>query len=128
MRLYIDNILVMTKHNFVYRLKPLEKVLQKLAEDKLKVNTENPFFGCTENEYLSLWVGKDGARTVKSKVDTIKVVDAATNICGSYHVVGHIKYYRDMYHKHEHTLSPLPKLFSTRVKFKCTGKEKHKSV
>ena len=37
-RSYIDNVAVITKHNFADHLKALENVLWKLAEEGLKVN------------------------------------------------------------------------------------------
>ena len=37
-RLYINIILVITKHDFEFHIKALDKVLQKLAESGLKVN------------------------------------------------------------------------------------------
>ena len=40
-RAYIDDKIVITKNNFEDHLKALDKVLQRLAEAKLKVNAEN---------------------------------------------------------------------------------------
>ena len=50
-RTYIDDVLVITKNNFEEHLKALDRVLQKLAEVGLKLNTEKSFFGRTETEY-----------------------------------------------------------------------------
>ena len=44
---YIDDVLVITKNNFQYHIKDLDRVLQILAEAGLKVNTEKYFFGQT---------------------------------------------------------------------------------
>ena len=35
---YIENLLVITKYYFTYHMKAIEKVLQKLAEEGLKLN------------------------------------------------------------------------------------------
>ena len=40
---YIYDVLIITKNDFVGHLKALEKVLQKIAETGLKVNTQNIF-------------------------------------------------------------------------------------
>ena len=40
LRAYIDDILVITKNNIEDHLKALDRVLQRLAEAVLKVNTE----------------------------------------------------------------------------------------
>ena len=39
-RLYIDDVLVITKHNFADYLKVLENFLHKLEEEVLKLKTE----------------------------------------------------------------------------------------
>ena len=65
---YIDHVLVTSKHDFLDHLKALEKVLQKLAEVILKVNTESSFFGCTETDYIGFWVSKNGVRPLLSKL------------------------------------------------------------
>ena len=59
---YIYNILVITKHYFLDDLKSPEKVLQILAEARLKVNIEKSFFGCTETKCLGIWVSKNVGR------------------------------------------------------------------
>ena len=46
----IEELLVITKHNLVYDLKDLEKVLQKLTEVRLMVTMVNSLFGCTETD------------------------------------------------------------------------------
>ena len=46
----IDNVLVIIKEKYMHHIKAMGKVLQKLAEMELKVNTEKYFFGKTETE------------------------------------------------------------------------------
>ena len=43
-RVYIDNAIVMTKHDFADHLKYLEKYPQKRVESGLRLNAENSFF------------------------------------------------------------------------------------
>ena len=52
---YIDDVLVINKNNFKGHLKSLERVLQRLAEEGLKLNAEKSLFGQTETEYLGFW-------------------------------------------------------------------------
>ena len=40
-RVFIENVLFITKYEFIDHLKALEKYLQKLMEAELKVNAEN---------------------------------------------------------------------------------------
>ena len=51
-RAYIDDLLVITTGPFDNHLADLEKVLSRLSEAGLKVNTTKSFFGRTELEYL----------------------------------------------------------------------------
>ena len=96
----------------------MDKVLQRLAEVGLKVNIENSFFGQTETEYLGFWVSNNGLRPLSHKVEAIKSIDVPTKLCDVWRFVGLVNYYRYMWRKRAHTLSPLTKLFSMKVKFK----------
>ena len=49
-RAYIDYIIVTKTNEFVDHLRAQEKVLQKLVEAELKLNTEKSFLGGTENK------------------------------------------------------------------------------
>ena len=49
-RAYIDYIIVTKMNEFVDHLRAPEKVLQKLVEAELKLNTEKYFLGGTENK------------------------------------------------------------------------------
>ena len=69
---YIDNVLIITKDEFTYNLKALEKYLHKFVVAALKLNAEKSFLRCTENVYLSLWVIKNWVRPLPSKLDNIK--------------------------------------------------------
>ena len=51
-RAYIYGVLVITKNKFEDHLKSLDKVLQRLAEARLKVNAENTSSGKQERDIL----------------------------------------------------------------------------
>ena len=57
---YIDYVLLITKNAFKDYLKYLGRVLHKIAEEWLKINAEESFFGQTKTEYISFWVRKIG--------------------------------------------------------------------
>ena len=105
-REYIDNLIVINKHDFVDHLKVIEKVLQKLVEEGLKVNAERLFFRYTETEYLGLWVSKNGTRPLSSKLYVIKAIEYPTkvrDICRFFRI---FKYYRGMWRKRAHIIPP----------------------
>ena len=61
-RVYIYDLLVLTKLYFTYHVQKSELTLNKLKKKGIKCNTENSFFGHTEMEYSSLWVTHDGVK------------------------------------------------------------------
>ena len=67
-RAYIDDILLTTKKDWSDHLLELEQVLQKLAEEGLKVNANKSFFGRHECEYLGYWVTRTGIHPLEKKV------------------------------------------------------------
>ena len=97
-------------------------------EAGLKVSTEKYFFGKTEAEYISFWVINNGVRPLFSKVEAIKSIDVPTKVLEVRRFVGLVNYYRDMWHKRAHTLAPLTKLCSTKVKFKWADLENNAFV
>ena len=67
-RAYIDDVLVITRNNSEDHQKSLDRVLQRLVEAGLKVNTEKTFFGGIGTENLGLWVCNNGVIPLSSKV------------------------------------------------------------
>ena len=120
---YIYDVLVINKNNFKDHLKDLDKVLQRLAEAGLKVNTEKSFFRRIETEYIGFWVSNNGLRQLSSKVESIKSINVPTKVCDVRRFVGLVNFYKYMWNKRAHTLAPLTKLCSTKVKFKWTDVE-----
>ena len=110
-RVYIDDVLVIIENNFDDHLKDLYKVLQRLVEAGLKVNAGKYFFGQTKTEYLGFWVSNIGVRTLLSRAEAIKSFDVPTKVRDIRRFVGLRNYYRDMWRKCAHTLSPLTKLY-----------------
>jgi Reverse transcriptase (RNA-dependent DNA polymerase) len=53
-RTYIDDLLCLTKGSFKDHLEKLERVLHRLQEAGLKVNSNKSFFAKTELEYCSI--------------------------------------------------------------------------
>ena len=89
---YIDDILVITKHEFKDHLNSLEKFLQRLVEAELKVKAEKSFFGQTETKYLGFWVSNNGVRPLPSKVDSINAIDFMSKVIDILRLVGLFNY------------------------------------
>ena len=117
-RVYIYEVLVITKHNFADHMKALEKVLQKLAEAGLKVKTEILFFRRTETKYLRLWVCKEQGKThIIQSICHYKAIRIPKKSSDIHQFIRLINYYSGMWRKRAHTLDPLTKLCSTKLDF-----------
>ena len=114
---YIDNFLIFTQGGWYNHIEKLERIIDKLKENRHKYNIENPFFGQTkmENQYYG-WLGKQSVPQTKgiihSKHDATRVKH---QVC---EFIGLVKYYRYMWSRRSHLLQPLTKLMSDKVKFK----------
>ena len=120
---HINDMLIITKYEFVDHLMALGKVLQKLVEAGLKVNVEKSFF-FTETKYLGLWVSKNGLSPLSSKVCAIKAIVVPIKVPDVRWFVGLVDYYMDVWRKRAHTLSPLPNLCSPKININWTDTEK----
>ena len=61
-RVYIDDLLLLTTDNFEDHLRKMDLVLQRLQEEGLKVNAEKSFFWQTEMDYLGFHICCKGIR------------------------------------------------------------------
>ncbi len=111
-RVYLDDLLTITKGDFNDHLQKLERVLDKLNKAGLKVNAKKSFFGKSELEYLGYWITRDGIQPVKSKVDAMLKIAPPKNKKELRGFIGLVNYYRDMWARRSHVLAPLAVLTS----------------
>jgi hypothetical protein len=119
-RAYIDDILVLTKGNFVDHLQKLDTVLHRLQEAGLKVNANKSFFAREELEYLGYWITRDGIQPSQSKVQAIKLLAEPTTKKELRKFIGMVNYYRDMWIRRSDVLAPLAALTSKKTKWTWT--------
>ena len=67
-------------------------------------------------------------RPLSSKAEALKSIDVPTKVRGVQKFVRIVNYYREMWRKRAHTLSPLTKLCSTKVKFKWADVENNSFI
>ena len=94
-----------------------------MAESGLKVNATKFFFAKTQLEYLGYWITREGIQPISKKVQAILQIKAPKNRKELRHFIGVLNYYRDMWIKRSHLLTPLTNLTSKNVKFQWTAKE-----
>jgi hypothetical protein len=67
----IDDLLVISTGSFENHQSDLDKVLTRLNEAGLKVNTTKGFFARTELEYLGYWIIQNGVKPLSKKTEAI---------------------------------------------------------
>ena len=77
-RMYIDDLPVVTNGTFEEHLKELEEVLQCLKRAGFKFNARKSFFCQTELEYLGYWITRTGIQPLPKKVTAIQKIKAPT--------------------------------------------------
>ena len=80
-RVYIDDILVISQGNFEQHLSQLELALQRIDKVGLKINPAKSFFGRGGIEYLGYWVTGKGVQPQTKKVNSILAMQEPTNRC-----------------------------------------------
>ena len=74
-KVYIDDLLVITKESFEDHLDKLKQVLQALLEAGLKCNLAKSFFCQEQVEYLGYLLTRDGIKPLPNKVKAILDLD-----------------------------------------------------
>ena len=100
-----------------------ERVLAKLEEAGLKVNANKSFFAREGLEYLGYWISRDGIQPLTTKVEAIQRIAPPKNKRELRRFIGIVNYYRDMWIRRSHVLSPLAKLTSKESKWVWTDLE-----
>ena len=109
-RVYIDDLLILTKDTFDDHLLKLREVLSRLQGAKLRVNAEKSVFGSDEVEYLGYVLTRDGIKPQRKKVDAILAISPPRNVKDLRKFLGMVQYYRDVWEKRSHLLAPLSDL------------------
>jgi hypothetical protein len=106
-RAYLDDVLVATKGSYQEHLLNLEQVLVKLDTANLRINIEKCTFATQEFEYLGYLVTTAGIRPLPSKVEAILQLKAPKTLKQLRSFLGLVNYYRDMWKRRSHLLTPL---------------------
>ena len=122
-RVYLDDILAITKGTFDDHLEKLEQLLNRVSAAGLKVNGKKSFFARSELEYLGYFITKEGIRPVEKKVEAIMNLAPPTTKKQLRRFIGLVNFYRDMWQHRSTLLAPLTKLTSKSVPWKWTDVE-----
>ena len=119
-RVYIDDLLVITKHDWQDHLQKLSQVLDRLSEVGLKVNIKKSSFGQPSIEYLGYMITRNGIKPLAKKVEAMLRLKPPTTKKQLRRFIGMVNFYRDMWHQRSDTLAPLCALTSSKARWKWT--------
>ena len=109
-RVYIDNLLHVTKSSWTEHPTFLEEIFTRLHKAGLKVNSSKSCFGAQKIDYLGYHVTRDGVMPILKKAKAIQALTAPKNHKQFLQFIVMINFYRDMRKKGSHLLAPLTAL------------------
>ena len=96
-KVYIDDILLITKDSFEDHLAKLRQVLSTLHDAGLKCNLSKSFFCQEQVEYLGYLLTREGIKPTPKKVQAILNLEPPNNVREVHRVLGILQYYRDIW-------------------------------
>ena len=107
MRVYIDNLLHVTKGSWKEHLSVLEDMFTRIQKAGLKVNASKSCFGAHKFDYLGYHVTRDRVMPIPKKVEAIQALLVPKTFKQLRQFIGMISFYRDMWKKRSELLAPL---------------------
>ena len=120
-RVYIDDLLHVTKGSCTEHLNVLEEMFTRLQKNGLKVNSNKSCFGAHKFDYLGYHVTRDGVMPIPKKVEEIQYLAVPKTCKQLRQFIGMINFYRDMWQKRSEVLAPLTALTSKNVKYEVNA-------
>jgi RNase H-like domain found in reverse transcriptase/Reverse transcriptase (RNA-dependent DNA polymerase) len=117
-RVYMNDILIVSNGTFTDHMQKLEKVLKRLKDKGFHANVHECYFAKGELEYLGYWLTRQGIQPQPKKVEAILRLSAPQNWRQLRHFLGMVNYYRDMWQRRSHLLAPLTALTAKEVPWK----------
>ena len=109
---YIDDILILqrTHETEADHLRKIETVLSLLEEAGFKANLRKSFFMQKEIEYLGYQLTSKGLECQPKKLEAIQRILPPTNVKQLKRFIGMVTFYRDVFPRRSHVMSPLTDL------------------
>ena len=122
---YLNDLLVITKGTFDDHLIKIEAMLKRLKDAKLSVNAPKCGFSLHEIEYFGYLLTCEGIKPQPEKVSAILSILPPKNVKKLRSFLEVVQYYRDIWRRLSHLVSPLTDLVAECGKSK-TKKENPK--
>jgi hypothetical protein len=104
---YIDDILVINKGTFDDHLEQLDICFNRIQKAGLKVKADKCSFGPSEISYLGYIISREGIKPDPKKIQGIMDMQRPRTTTEARALVGMVQYYRDMWRRRSHILTPL---------------------
>ena len=104
---YIDDILVLNKGTFKDHIEQLRVCFRRIQAAGLKVNAKKCSFGLKEIPYLGYIITREGIKPDPKKIQGILDLERPKTTTECRAIVGLVQYYRDMWKRRSHILTPL---------------------
>ena len=98
-RVYLDNLLIITKDSLEDHLAELKHVLIQLKNAKLKVNAAKSSFCMDKVEYSGYILMQNGIKPMPEKISAILAIEAPRNVKELRRFLGMVQYYRDLWER-----------------------------
>lgn len=105
-RVYLDDVLVISTSTFADHLSKLQKCLQRISDAGLRINADKSYFGRDAIEFLGYWVTRQGIQPLPDKVDAMLKMEEPKTKKQLRAFVGLVNYYRDMWRRRSHVRDP----------------------
>ena len=105
-RVYIDDLLHVTKGSWTEHLSILEEMFTRLQKAGFKVNASKSCFGAHKFDYLGYHVTREGVMPIPKKVEAIQALTVPKTRKQLRQFIGMINFYRDMWQKRSEILAP----------------------
>lgn len=119
-RAYLDDILCITNRTFEDHLEKLENTFRRLQLAGLKVNLPKCQFALPEIEYLGYVISRQGIKPCTKKIDAIMKLKRPTTRKELRRFLGMVQYYRDLWPRRSHILTPLTNSSNGKAKLEWT--------
>ena len=111
-RAYIDDVLIVKKGTYEEHLEQLDEAFKRCRRANIKINAEKCRFGLKEIDYLGYIITPTGIKPNPKKIKAIQAMARPTTTTEVRRFIGMVQYYRDLWPKRSHLLTPFTEISS----------------